>query len=225
MSGRPHGFVARVLGRLLSWLLEILRATWRVDVEGREHLDIMLTRGEPFLLTFWHGKYVPLLVLFRGLSACIFSSQSARGDIIAEMCRHFGYECVQIPDHGGDRSLVLMRNALSTRQAGAVALDGPLGPRHVVHRGAVQLASQLGFSLLPASVGSRRRWVQSGRWDELEFPAPLTRLCLVIGDPLKVPAILSKAHAALWAGQLGDALEAVDQRAERRAQGSAFEQP
>lgn len=213
---RRHGLRARVLGRIWAWVLRLEVATWRIETEGLDRAERMFDRGERFLLTCWHGKYLSLFPLFRGRRACIFSSESRRGDVLAQICQQFGYECVQIPDHGRDRSLDLMREALPNYVAGAIAVDGPLGPYHVVHRGAIQLASELGFVLLPVSVAAHRKRVQTHRWDRMEFPRVFTRVYLVIGEPIEVPPGLKPEEIASWAGRLHDAIEAVDKRAEQK---------
>lgn len=217
---RRHGLRARVLGHTWAWLLRLEAATWRIEAEGLDRFKRMFARGERFLLTFWHGKYLPLFVIFRDYRVCIFSSESLRGDVLAQVCQRFGYECVQIPDHGRDRSLDLMREALPDYLAGAIAVDGPFGPYHVVHRGAIQLASELGFVLLPASVASRRNRVRTRRWDRMEFPRVFTRVYLVIGKPIEVPPGLTPEEVASWASRLHDAIEAVDRRAEQKVSSS-----
>lgn len=204
----------RLLAWLYAWLLRLQAATWRTEIEGLELLDGRLARGERTLVTCWHGKYVPLLPLLRGRGACVFTSQSFRGEIIAGICQHFGYACVQLPRHARDQALALMRQALTAHHTGGMVVDGPRGPYHVVKRGAIQLASELGFALLPVSVASRRKRVLRHRWDRMEIPHPFTRVSLVIGEAMTVPAGLTPDEIEPWARRLHDALEAVDRLAE-----------
>jgi lysophospholipid acyltransferase (LPLAT)-like uncharacterized protein/uncharacterized membrane protein YdjX (TVP38/TMEM64 family) len=189
-----------------------------VDVEGLDRLDQMLAEGRCVLLAFWHGKYVPLFVLLEGRGILTFTSRSPRGDIIAEICRRFGYEYVQISDHRGYESLSIMQDALAAFQAGAVAVDGPLGPYRVVKRGAIRLASTLGFTIVPTSVASRRKHILTSRWDRMEWPRLFTRVYLVVGEAIDVPAGLPKDEIEGWARRLRDALEDVDRHAESKAQ-------
>ena len=215
---RRPGVRARIFGFLCSWLLRLQHATWRVDVEGLDRLDQMLAEGRRVLLALWHGKYVPLIALFQGRRILTFTSRSPRGDIIGEICRRFGYEYVQIPDQRGYESLRIMQDALAAFQAGAVAVDGPLGPYRVVKRGAIQLASTLEFTVVPISVASRRKRILTYRWDHMELPRLFTRVFLVVGDAIDVPAGLPKDEKGGWARRLRDALEDVDRHAESKAQ-------
>lgn len=200
----PGGAVAR--------LLEVLRASWRVEAHGLDRFDAMLASGRRGLVLFWHGKYVPLFVLLRDRRGCVFTSESKRGAAIGAICRHFGYECVCLPDRGGDSSLARMERALEGHGTTALAADGPLGPYHTVKRGPVLLASRLGFEVVPVSFAARPTLVARARWDRMELPLPFARVALELGDPLGVPRAVAESaeEVAAWSRRLHAALDAVD---------------
>lgn len=204
----------KLKGRILYWLLRLQRWTWRVHIEGRERLTQLYAGNKRFLFCFWHGKYVPLFPLLKGYQACVVSSRSERGSVIAEICRNFGYESAQIPDQPGRDSLMLMGDALSEAQAGALAVDGPLGPRHRVKHGVIRMASARGFDLLPVSLDSRRKMVFNKRWDRMEFPLPFTKVCLVFGEPIKVPPEFRPGQARGLVDNLAKAIARLDKKAE-----------
>ncbi len=212
-----RGLRARLLGWLWASLLRIQCTTWRKRFEGLDELDRILKEGRKVLFSFWHGKYVPLFALLRGRPACVFTSQSRRGEVLEEICRRFGYDCVQIPVHGSGQALELMLRALASHQNGAIAVDGPLGPYHRVKRGAIKLASELGYVVVPASVSARRKRVMKHRWDRLEVPGLFTRVGFAIGRPMEIPPNLSVEEMKSWVKRLHDALESLDRRAEELA--------
>ncbi|WP_193164297.1 lysophospholipid acyltransferase family protein [Microbulbifer hainanensis] len=203
----------RILGLIGAWILRLQCKTWRVEIEGLDRLDGMLGSGKRFLVVFWHGQYLPLFALLRGRKACVFASHSFRGAIICEICRHFGYTCIRLPPrYNGVNLLDLMRAELVTQTAAALAVDGPLGPYHVVKRGAIELASSLGFLLVPVSTSSRRKHVMNRRWDRMELPGMFTRMALVVGEPLRIPSGIDHKDIPFWEDKLHQALEAVDQK-------------
>ena len=214
---RRPGWRSRLLGALWALFFRLQLATWRVDSDGLDDLDHRLARGEGAFIVFWHGKYLPLFGLLRGRQACVFTSLSARGDVIADLCHRFGYRAIQIPDSGRQRALEIMRRALAGERAAATAVDGPLGPNHAVKRGAIQLASELGWSLVPISVAARSRWVAEKRWDRMELPRPFTRIHLVVGEPMAVPAGLAAEDLETWKLRVCEALERLDRQAEAGA--------
>ena len=86
----------------------------------------------------------------------------------------------------------------------------------MVKRGAIQLASELNFALLPVAVASCRNRVLWQRWDQMEIPRLFTRVYLVLGDVLNIPPGLTKDKVGPWASRLHDALEAVERRAQEK---------
>ena len=212
-----RGVFIKLKGILLAWSLRSQRLTWQVRFEGRRHLNQLYNKGIPFLLCFWHGIYVPIFPLLEGYKACVISSKSNRGSIIAEICGRFGYQSVQIPDHQGNGALVLMREALFGARAGGIAVDGPRGPRHKVKTGVILMASEFGFTLLPVSVGIRWKIILNKRWDRMELPIPFTTICLVFGKPIKVPPKLSKEQVRQWADHLAKAITMLDGKAQEMA--------
>ena len=126
-------------GRIFSSLLRLQSRTWQVRVDGRDYLDQLYFSKERFLICFWHGKYVPVFSLLEGYKALVVTNQSVRGNVISEMCRNFGYQTTRIPDQSGQGALNFMGKALSESRVGGLAVDGPLGPRHVVKNGIIRI--------------------------------------------------------------------------------------
>jgi lysophospholipid acyltransferase (LPLAT)-like uncharacterized protein len=184
-----------------------------VKVEGRDEFHRLVENGDRYILCFWHGKYVPILPILRGIDGCVITSATRNGDIIAQILSDFGFSCTQIPDRGGHSSLRRMEAALSEVRVAGIAVDGPLGPYHQVKQGVIRLASRLGYHLLPVSVDAHRKCVLKKRWDQMEIPFPFTRVCLVMGDPIEVPASLGSEGMAAFSLKLRHALDSMDKRA------------
>lgn len=195
---------------MIALVLRLQRLTWRVRFKGREHLDRLYRTENRFLICFWHGKYVPIFPLLEGYEACVISSQSKRGSLIAEICGNFGYKTAQIPDGPGSGGLTLMQEILSGVRAGGLAVDGPLGPRHRVKYGVIRMASTFGFDLLPVSVNSRKKIVLNKRWDRMELPMPFATICIAFGKPIKVPPKLRNRQILEWADHLAKAITTLD---------------
>lgn len=213
----------KLKGFLFAWVLRLQSLTWRVRFEGREHLDRFYSTENRFLLCFWHGKYVPIFPLLEGYKACVISSQSERGSVIAEICGNFGYQSAQIPDQPKHDSLKFMGEVLSDVQAVGTAVDGPLGPRHRVKNGVIRMASELRFELLPVSVGIRWKIVLNKRWDRMEIPLPFTMVCLVFGKPIKVPPNLRNGQIRQLADHLAKAITTLGDEAQNMACGNGRE--
>jgi lysophospholipid acyltransferase (LPLAT)-like uncharacterized protein len=179
---------AALLGSGYAALLRARAASWRLRSAGvSENIDGQIAAGRPLIAVFWHGSYVPLLVLLRGRRARIFTSDSYRGRVIRAICSCFGYDAVLLVDHAREQNIERLRSGLRECSTAAIAIDGPLGPRHVVKRGAIQMAAELGFLLVPVGVAADRSKVVEGRWDRMEIPRWFARVGLVAGEPLVIP--------------------------------------
>jgi len=210
--------------RLLAWAmgwawslgLRLQLFSWRKEVHGLRHLDDLIAAGRPALAVFWHGKYSPLFALLRGRRGVVFTSLSFRGDVIARICRHFGYLPVQLADRGREESLDLMRRSLVGSEVCGIAVDGPLGPYHLVKRGVVRLASEVGMAVVPVTFAARRSTVNEERWDRFEVPKLFSRVVFVLGEPLCLPSGLWDAELEevdRWADRLREALDDLDREA------------
>jgi len=205
--------------RMLGWMgyqgLRLLGASWHTTTHGLERLDEYLAGQRPVLLVFWHESYLPIFVFLRGRRACAFTSHSRRGDVIAAILQRGAITPVELPDHSGPTSYGLMRDAFRSHNAGAIAVDGPLGPYHHVKTGAIRLASDLGLMIVPAGTAARNKRIVSKRWDKLQIPRFRTRTTLIIGDPIHIPPEQSPAQLHEWAGTIKDVLEQLKAQAEK----------
>lgn len=204
---------ARALGRLAAMALQALGATWRLRTEHMDVMDAMLARRDPVIIVSWHEHYLMLLSILRGRHACVFTSASPQGDMIAKICTMYDMIPVQIPDRGGEVSYGIMKGALAEHPAAAMAVDGPLGPFHQVKSGAIKLASELGFTLQPVGAAAGWSMVASHRWDRLITPLPFSRCSAVFEEPMRVSAGVSETAISDWETALRNRLEAATKRA------------
>lgn len=183
--------VAVVVGVMV---LHLLRWTWRKDLHQMARLDALQDRGVPIIVAFWHGSYVPLFVLCRGRQAVVLIAPGFRGDIIAGICRAFGYRPLVLGPAAGASARAHLKAALGSQAPTvAVAIDGPLGPRHEPKLGMLHLAGTLGYQIVPMSV---RAWPMLGlshRWDRMAVPLPFAKVAVHIGPPITIPAQTSPA--------------------------------
>jgi lysophospholipid acyltransferase (LPLAT)-like uncharacterized protein len=123
---------------------------------------------------------------------------------------------LQLPDNARAHALRLLRGALCVAPAVAIAVDGPLGPYHLVKHGMIEAAAKLGCPLLPISVAARRTLVRRDRWDRMEVPLPFTRVCIAVGKMISMPADVSIDDLPHWAALLGSEIDDATRLAEQR---------
>ena len=206
--------LAGLIAPIVSFALRKWSGSWNSDATEMDKIDQLIANGERVLIVLWHGKYIPLFALIEGRDAVVFTSQSFRGEIISRVCSSFGYEACIIPKNRGVSGFTFVENALARKKLGAIVVDGPLGPNHKVKSGAIKLASNLGYLIVPVSMACDKKLVMEKRWDKRELPRWSAKVVLAVGDPLRVPAELNAGDIAAWKKKVKAILEATDVRAE-----------
>lgn len=137
------------------------------------------------------------------------------GDWATEAVEAFGCRVVRgATERGGSTALArLLRGLPEDDGPLALVVDGPLGPTGVAKGGAVVCAARTGRPLRPLGAASRRAIVVSRSWSKLWIPLPFSRVVVVVGEPLRVPAELDRAARERLAAELTARLAEARRRA------------
>ncbi len=208
---RVSAVIANGVAAVFALLLRLVKASWCVELTGIDIIRQALDRQERLLVTFWHGKHVSLFPLVEGFDACILTSRSFRGEVIAGLCRRFGYHCIILEHQRGSHLQEMLDELLQTHRCLAVAVDGPLGPYHVARFGLVRLASRLQLLVVPLSITAQHKLVMRKRWDKMEFPLPFSRVLLGAGKPFKIPADVQPDALKTWTDKIQEHIDNTDQ--------------
>lgn len=199
-----------LVATLICLVMELWALSWRKDDLALEKLDRLVENGDRVAAVFWHGMYFPLFALARGRQVIVLTMESFRGEVIAAICRWFGYTPVVLPAHSQGQTLQLLRSVLTGRTPlVAIALDGPLGPYRSVKPGFVALAGALKLRVLPITVHSRPVLQAKGRWDKRETPLPFARITVAVGDPIDIPETVDSESLSHWRRRIADAMNAL----------------
>lgn len=208
------GLPARALAvALVSGFWALLLRAWhrtlRFDTHEAARLDAVLAGGHPVVVVFWHGNYLPLFAGLSGRRALVATSRSFRGAVIAGIARRFGYRTVQVGDQPHSTGNALRRGLAHPGGLVAIAVDGPLGPRHVVKPGAVAIAARTGARIVPVQAIAASQIAVARRWDRMALPLPFSRVVLRVGAPFSVER---SADLGTEAVRVADALLALEDR-------------
>jgi lysophospholipid acyltransferase (LPLAT)-like uncharacterized protein len=194
-------------------LVELLGATLRLRVEGRERLDAVFASGRPFIVACWHGRILPMSLYFRGRGIVVITSENFDGEWIARIIARLGYGTARGSSSRNARAATLqMVRDIRGGRSTAFTLDGPRGPARVAKPGAVWLAAATGAPLLPCHVEAERSW-ELRSWDRTQIPKPFSRVHLVVGDPIAIRRGLSDEDQAQARRDLEAVLEGLRRRA------------
>jgi hypothetical protein len=201
--GRPLGarWQVWIQFRFLPFLAfivhRLLRATLRVQREGFEVVQDLITRDQRIILSFWHRRLVmmPLAYPFKRRNAegskrgvAILSSDSKDGERSAATWRWYGIHAVRgTASRGGAQALVKMIQAVKQDWDLGITVDGPRGPRQEVKPGVLAVSRKTGAWIVPVCVAYKRVW-KLKTWDEMLVPMPFTHVIVRYADPFQVTA-------------------------------------
>lgn len=204
-------------------LVRALVATYRRrPVTGEQHLAGLMTRERPAILAFWHnrlllcGDYV-LGLARRGVRLAALVSRSRDGEATAPLARRFGVTLVRGSSFtGGTLGLRRLYREIAGHGRTAVTTpDGSRGPVYRARPGTVVLAQLTGAPIVPLAYAASRAW-RLRSWDRLVIPKPFARSVVTLGEPLEVPADLSREGLGKLAGDLERQLDRLVALAESK---------
>jgi lysophospholipid acyltransferase (LPLAT)-like uncharacterized protein len=179
MAGLVHG---------LAWGLRLLFSTLR-SIDVQQHFEQYAWQGgTPILLAFWHGRMLYFLHRYHRQRFTMLISRSKDGEFVGQVLQRFGVHVTRGSSHrGGAQALRDMVRQIHRGYHAGITPDGPRGPRYIVQPGIVAVARMTGAVILPVTYSAR--WKKVFRtWDAFLVPLPFSRVVVVYGEPISVPA-------------------------------------
>lgn len=211
------GVLRRAFGVLLGALVRLWLATLRFSLVIDPALAGSSRAGleTPWILALWHGQQMLLLRWPRRRLTTVLVSLSRDGELLAGALPVLGCAVERgSSSRGGAAGLRSIVRRLKAGCDAAFAVDGPRGPRRIVHTLGASAAARLARGVVvPLAAASSSSWVLSRTWDRFELPRPFARVAVALGAPLD-PAAASSPTA------LAAAIERARAQAEEALQPS-----
>ncbi len=181
-------FKWQLIGLAGKLFIDLLFMASRIEIRSPKSLEPILA-SKRYIFACWHSRILLLSYFYKGLNASVMVSNSADGEIIAQILQRQGHVTIRGSTRkGGLRALTHQIHDIRTHQRpGVVVPDGPQGPRHKVQPGVILLAQKTGCPIIPLTYSAKRYKVFSS-WDRFVLPYPATPCLLMHGRPIVVPA-------------------------------------
>lgn len=164
-------------------LLRLLGYTWRVEEVNAGPWRALVGRGQPYLLSSWHGQLLPHIWANRFRGLCAMVSLHGDGEIISRIIVGLGFRAVRgSSSRGGREAMAGMLQELAEGRSCAITPDGPRGPAGVAHPGVLSIAIRSGAPIVPIRCEISRAW-HLRSWDRFQVPKPFARVRVIYGDP------------------------------------------
>ena len=203
--------------RLAGSAFRALAATWTLDAVLPDGARISAA-SYPFdrqIFAVCERDAIALSAMMIGRGFTVLAAFGRDGDLASMFLEGIGCRVVRgAARRGGARALRQLVASLtaSDRPAGIV-VDGPLGPAGKPKPGALFCARETGRPIVPLGVAARGRISFPGSWSGIYLPLPGTRIVIVCGDALDVPAGAPRREIDRLAAELERRLAAAREAA------------
>ena len=204
---------------------EYLRLVWATSRKVLEPADIYehMHPQLPVIIAMWHGQHFLVPFIRRGYPAKVLISRHRDGEINAIAAERLGVGIIRgsgdasgrFDLKGGVGAFQMMLTALQEGCSVALTADVPKVAR-VVGGGILKLAQLSGRPILPAALTTSRRRVLRN-WDRTTINLPFSRLAMVAGETVTVPADADSATLDVCRRALADSLNRATARAHELA--------
>lgn len=185
-----------ILKRLLWFVVRSFTITYRYRIEGprgETKPSVIYPKGA-HLLCLWHEDILTVVSAHAHTRPYLaMASKSKDGDIASYVNSKFGFVPVRgssrtpTKDKGGREALAEYIKKVGEGECGGISVDGPKGPRRVCKPGIVIIAQKTGAPIYPAIGRAKGAW-EFNSWDRFKVPKFFSKVKVVIGDPIFVPA-------------------------------------
>ena len=170
---------------ILQWLFTkyLVLIDRTVKIEWHEEN----TYGDSQIFGFWHEDSFFMNLVLENLSrkttpVDVIVTADARGNYIEHMINKCGGSALRVPD--GYRAFAalkrIVQNSYEKTHSIAVALDGPLGPRHEPKKLAFYLSEHAGQEFVGISISYSSCIRLTHRWDKYVIPLPFTKVSVAV---------------------------------------------
>ena len=169
----------------------------------------MIENARGCVTVTWHNRLLYFPAVFpekaRKRTVAVVSA-SRDGQYVSDLIGFFGIKAMRgSSKKGGANALLGATRALDEGFHVSFTPDGPRGPKYVMSKGPVYLASTHQTPVVPISINASRYWAIKS-WDNFQIPKPFSTLTLVIGEPIKVPPDLDEKGLEEWRLKIQQAL-------------------
>jgi lysophospholipid acyltransferase (LPLAT)-like uncharacterized protein len=177
-----------LLGVVISFILEVLRLSYRFTFVGLENMNACckMSPSGAFLAALWHQNAIAGLLSYKGKPLSIIISRSKDGEVVSQVSKNLGFIPIRgSSSRGGQEARLEMCQLIRRGIPGAITVDGPRGPLYTVKPGIFQIAFDTQTPILP-SMPFAQRYFTFHSWDLFRLPKLLTPIVIEFGEPMVI---------------------------------------
>jgi len=182
----------------IKFAVKLYLFTFRYRLEGYERFNELASRKKRIVFLLWHNQLMGI-VGFRNKNHKFVTmiSRSKDGDMFTPVVESMGNNKVvrASSSRGAAAGTLEMLEFMNKGWHGAMAADGPKGPKYQVKSGGLYLAKKADCILVPLLMDCKRFW-RTRSWDNFVIPKPFSKITMIFGEPIYVSDSLDKETMA-----------------------------
>ena len=202
--------LTKIIAQLIYYFIRLLNLTYRFKFIGLEHkYNAKATHPQKtFIFASWHQHLISAIFSHIGEQFTMVISESKDGELVAVTCEKFGHRPARgSSTRGGKKALMEIVRNMKMGYPGAITVDGPKGPPHIVKPGVIEVARICKCAILPFSFSVDKSWVIKKSWDQFIIPKPFSKIIVVIGEPIYISDDISRDKFNEIALYIGEKIE------------------
>lgn len=146
-----------------------------------------------YILALWHAHQCCLYAVPHRERVHVMISNSRDGDIIAHATETMGLKVIRgSKSQKAIQATMGMIECLQKGDIGAITVDGPRGPKGIVHKGIISIAKTTNVPIVPVAYYSpQKNFLKFDTWDEFRFPLGFCKPVVKFGEPIYVDKDIS----------------------------------
>jgi lysophospholipid acyltransferase (LPLAT)-like uncharacterized protein len=147
----------------------------------------LIASGTPVIVALWHQSLIYTPYHFSVYPGVVMVSGNRDAEWVAAALRMWGQIPVRCSRHkGGLKAIREMVRLMKERRIGAgIVADGSQGPAMKAQIGAIVLARDTGYPVIPTGFAAKR-CVRFNSWDRMILPMPFSKVVMTYGEPVQV---------------------------------------
>lgn len=173
----------QMLSKIFYLYLKILEKTVTIEWQFPERLQTNQVVG------FWHeDSFILNLILKKvtekGEKVSVLVTGDSRGDYIQYTVEKCGGEAIRMGYGSCDVGLLrdIFNHLDEQKKSIAIAMDGPLGPRHIPKKTTFFLSEYGKVPLVGVTLDYAGKIILSRRWDHYRIPLPFSKITVRFDD-------------------------------------------
>lgn len=206
--------IVRTAGTACGAAFWMIFRTLRKDLRTTGVSPYDATGSQRYLYSIWHDSAVLAAYGGNHSHTVALTSRHRDGSFVEKVVGFKGVGAVRgSSGRTGGRAARQLLEVAKTHDI-VMTPDGPRGPRRIMSRGIIYLASRTGNPILPTAFACHNAWEIQGSWTTQTIPKPFSRVVLLAGEPITIPADLDQREIELYRLQVQQAMDAMDDQAQ-----------